>query len=318
MLPRRDLSAVAGRRRRPARTERHRLRKKRPGRRCDAGKREQPFAAVPQRVRVPHLRYVARDRVIEDLRQLCEPQRVREPRARRAVELVSFRRARAPHDYEVRAVVDRLREPEQVVARGMRAIHGRLRRRRPAEHRLHLGARLVVQRERLEARCEVEVAVDDDERVGVDLRMRRDQLGVREAGVRDADQHQLGDLHAFRAKLGGQLRDLREIPRVAPVLEPARASSGAFVAVGADTVVELAQPISSTGLEARDMERNGEGIHALTFKTKDIGRAADFLKSKGLRSEPGEPDSFVLGQEAAFGMVIRFTQTGLRNDSRAN
>ena len=92
----------------------------------------------------------------------------------------------------------------------------------------------------------------------------------------------------------------------------------AFVAVGADTVVELAQPISSTGLEARDMERNGEGIHALTFKTKDIGRAADFLKSKGLRSEPGEPDSFVLGQEAAFGMVIRFTQTGLRNDSRAN
>jgi len=109
--------------------------------------------------------------------------------------------------------------------------------------------------------------------------------------------------------LGARLLDERDV---------SGRTRSAFVAVGADTVVELAQPISSTGLEARDMERNGEGIHALTFKTKDIGRAADFLKSKGLRSEPGEPDSFVLGQEAAFGMVIRFTQTGLRNDSRAN
>ena len=109
--------------------------------------------------------------------------------------------------------------------------------------------------------------------------------------------------------LGARLLDERDV---------SGRTRSAFVAVGDDTVVELAQPISSTGLEARDMERNGEGIHALTFKTKDIGRAADFLKSKGLRSEPGEPDSFVLGQEAAFGMVIRFTQTGLRNDSRAN
>ena len=53
----------------------------------------------------------------------------------------------------------------------------------------------------------------------------------------------------------------------------------AFVAVGEDTVVELAQPTSSNSVEARDLERNGEGIHALTFKTRNLAEAANFLKS---------------------------------------
>jgi methylmalonyl-CoA/ethylmalonyl-CoA epimerase len=95
-------------------------------------------------------------------------------------------------------------------------------------------------------------------------------------------------------------------------------TQSAFVAVGEDTIVELAQPISSNSPEARDMERNGEGIHALTFKTKNLTRAADFLKSKGLRPEPEGSDSFALGQESAFGMVIRFTQGALRNDPRVS
>jgi catechol 2,3-dioxygenase-like lactoylglutathione lyase family enzyme len=90
----------------------------------------------------------------------------------------------------------------------------------------------------------------------------------------------------------------------------------AFVALGKDTVVELAQPLSPTSPEGRDMERNGEGIYALTFKTRDLGSARNFLESKRLRPEPDGEDSFVLDKDQAFGMVIGFTRRALPNDPR--
>ena len=90
----------------------------------------------------------------------------------------------------------------------------------------------------------------------------------------------------------------------------------AYVAVGEDTVVELAQPLSATGPEGQDLERNGEGIHALTFKTRNLARAAEFLKSKQLRPEPDATASITLGPEQAFGMVIGFTERRLPNDPR--
>jgi catechol 2,3-dioxygenase-like lactoylglutathione lyase family enzyme len=90
----------------------------------------------------------------------------------------------------------------------------------------------------------------------------------------------------------------------------------AFVAVGEDTVVELAQPLSQTSPEGREMEANGEGIYSVTFATRDLGRANAFLKSKGLRPEPEGADSIVLGNEQAFGMVVRFTDRSLPNDPR--
>ena len=90
----------------------------------------------------------------------------------------------------------------------------------------------------------------------------------------------------------------------------------AYVAVGEDTVVELAQPLSAAGREAQDLERNGEGIHALTFKTRNLARATEFLKSKDLRPEPDGTASVALGPEQAFGMVIGFTERRLPNDRR--
>jgi Glyoxalase/Bleomycin resistance protein/Dioxygenase superfamily len=44
----------------------------------------------------------------------------------------------------------------------------------------------------------------------------------------------------------------------------------AFVAVGEDTVVELAQPLSASSAEGRDMEQNGEGLYSVTFKTRSL------------------------------------------------
>lgn len=90
-----------------------------------------------------------------------------------------------------------------------------------------------------------------------------------------------------------------------------------FVAIGEDTMVELAQPLSSSTREARDLERNGEGIHALTFKTGDLARAAEFLESKGLHPQSDGADTIVLGPEQAFGMVIGFTRRAIPGDLRA-
>ena len=98
--------------------------------------------------------------------------------------------------------------------------------------------------------------------------------------------------------------------------ETAGHKRSAYVAVGEDTVVELAQPLSATSREGQDLERNGEGVHALTFKTRDLAKAREFLKSKQLRPEPDGTASIVLGPEQAFGMVIGFTERRLPNDPR--
>jgi catechol 2,3-dioxygenase-like lactoylglutathione lyase family enzyme len=95
---------------------------------------------------------------------------------------------------------------------------------------------------------------------------------------------------------------------------PSRKRS-AFVAIGADTVVELAQPTSSDAAEARDLAKNGEGVHALVFKTRNVARASDFLKSKGMRPER-DADSISMGADQCFGMVIGFTERPLPGDPR--
>jgi 4-hydroxyphenylpyruvate dioxygenase-like putative hemolysin len=96
---------------------------------------------------------------------------------------------------------------------------------------------------------------------------------------------------------------------------PGRKKS-AFIAIGTDSVVELAMPLASNTREAEDLEKNGEGVHALTFKTRDLSMATDFLKSKGMRPQPDGADSVVLDRDQAFGMVIGFTREALPNDPR--
>jgi catechol 2,3-dioxygenase-like lactoylglutathione lyase family enzyme len=100
--------------------------------------------------------------------------------------------------------------------------------------------------------------------------------------------------------------------------ESAGRKRSAYVAIGEDTVVELAQPISSDTAEARDLEKNGEGVHSLTFKTRNVARAMDFLKSKMLKPEPDGAGKIVLGAEQAFGMVIGFTERPIPGDPRDN
>ncbi|MGH7962785.1 MAG: VOC family protein [Candidatus Binatia bacterium] len=107
--------------------------------------------------------------------------------------------------------------------------------------------------------------------------------------------------------LGGKLLHEEEIPG---------RKKSAFFAVGEDTVIEVAQPLSATSLEGRDLEQAGEGVYAVTFKTTNLKRAADFLQSKAQRIEWQGADSLVLNREDTFGMVVGFTQRAIPHDSR--
>ena len=91
----------------------------------------------------------------------------------------------------------------------------------------------------------------------------------------------------------------------------------AFVAFGEDTVVELAQPLASDSAEAQDLERHGEGFFGVTFKTRNLAKASDYLKSKQMKPQTDGPN-IALGREQAFGMVIGFTERPLPNDPRVN
>jgi catechol 2,3-dioxygenase-like lactoylglutathione lyase family enzyme len=111
----------------------------------------------------------------------------------------------------------------------------------------------------------------------------------------------------YQNMLGGKLIHEEEIPGQ---------KRSAFFAVGEDTVIEAAQPLSAASPEGRDMEQAGEGIYSVTFKTQDLRKAADFLQSKKQRLELQGTDSLVLNRDDAFGMVIGFTQRRIPNDLR--
>jgi catechol 2,3-dioxygenase-like lactoylglutathione lyase family enzyme len=120
-----------------------------------------------------------------------------------------------------------------------------------------------------------------------------------------------GDLKAAKTLyvdlLGGKLLHEAETPG---------RKRSAFIAVGEDTVVEAAQPLSATSPEGRDLEANGEGVHAVTFKTLNLKRASEFLKSKGQRIEAESADMLVLNTRGTFGMVVSFTDRAIPNDPR--
>jgi catechol 2,3-dioxygenase-like lactoylglutathione lyase family enzyme len=91
----------------------------------------------------------------------------------------------------------------------------------------------------------------------------------------------------------------------------------AYVVVSEDSILELAQPLSPSTPEGRDLEKNGEGVFAMTFQTRDLGRAEEFLKSKRLSPEALDAHTIALGTNQAFGMTVGFTDQLTPGDPRS-
>jgi catechol 2,3-dioxygenase-like lactoylglutathione lyase family enzyme len=89
-----------------------------------------------------------------------------------------------------------------------------------------------------------------------------------------------------------------------------------FVAVGDGTVVELAEPLAATSPEGQELERHGEGIRSVVYRTADLDRAHAFLDEHGLTPDHDDDDTIVLGPAQAFGMTVGFTRQALPDDPR--
>ena len=135
------------------------------------------------------------------------------------------------------------------------------------------------------------------------------------------DQHPLGIERASHITM--LFKDLKNARRVYQDALGAKliheqefgGKQSAFFVVGEDTVVEAAQPLSNSSPEGRELERTGEGIFAVTFKTRNLDRVAEHLRVNDVRFEHSD-HSLTINRDDAFGMVLGFTEQALPNDPR--
>ncbi len=88
-----------------------------------------------------------------------------------------------------------------------------------------------------------------------------------------------------------------------------------YYAVGEDTIIEAAQPLSPLSPEGLDLARMGEGMYSVTFKTRNVQRAAEQLFAKGQRCTE-EDDALVLDRTQAFEMRIELSKHRLPHRPR--
>jgi hypothetical protein len=81
-------------------------------------------------------------------------------------------------------------------------------------------------------------------------------------------------------------------------------------------VIEAAQPLTASSPEAQDLEKAGEGIFAVTFKTRDLEKAAAHLHSHQQRIGFDGTNTLFINRDDAFGMMLGFTSRGIPNDQR--
>ncbi len=98
--------------------------------------------------------------------------------------------------------------------------------------------------------------------------------------------------------------------------ESSEAKRSLFFAIGEDSVIEAVQPTSASSVESRDLEQAGEGIFSVTFKTKNLARAASHLREHKQRIEEHGASRFLINREDAFGMAIGFTDRAIPGDLR--
>lgn len=85
------------------------------------------------------------------------------------------------------------------------------------------------------------------------------------------------------------------------------ATRSTMVAVGAHTVVEVATPLDTDSLAARDLAANGGILHALTFQVADLAAAEAHLAGKGLAVTRAGDHGLAVDPADTHGLVLRFT-----------
>ncbi|HLG67006.1 MAG TPA: VOC family protein [Acidimicrobiales bacterium] len=114
-------------------------------------------------------------------------------------------------------------------------------------------------------------------------------------------------LEVYAGTLGGTL--------VHEADNPVHRSRSAFVQVGDDVLVELAQPAGEGPLQA-DMARFHHGIYAVTFKVRDLDDAAAHLDRCGVAYARADEGTIVSDPDTTQGCVMAFTDRDVPGDRR--
>jgi hypothetical protein len=86
--------------------------------------------------------------------------------------------------------------------------------------------------------------------------------------------------------------------------------------VGDHTIVELAQPLESGTLAARELQQNGDIMHAVAFEVADLDRAEQHLTAKGVRILERDATTLLADPDTTFGAAYRFTTAAIPGDPR--
>ncbi len=90
----------------------------------------------------------------------------------------------------------------------------------------------------------------------------------------------------------------------------------AFVAVGPQTIVELANPLEADSLAGKDFTKNGDVVHAVAFQVADLDRAEKYLGSKGIKTLARDDTTLLADPDTTFGAPFRFTTARIAGDPR--
>ncbi|MCW2528369.1 MAG: hypothetical protein JWM76_3229 [Pseudonocardiales bacterium] len=88
------------------------------------------------------------------------------------------------------------------------------------------------------------------------------------------------------------------------------------VAVGEDTVVELATPLEDSSIAGRDLAANGDMCHAVTWQVKDLDQAREYLATKSISILDADDTTLIADPDDTYGGVMRFTTETVAGDPR--
>lgn len=114
------------------------------------------------------------------------------------------------------------------------------------------------------------------------------------------------------------LRSLTDARVIHRGVEEAAGKESAYVWV-ADHAIEVMRGSSDGGEIARFVQEKGPRIHSVTFKVRDLERAADYLRQKGLGVLEGPgARAITLAPADMLGARYIFTDRAIPNDPRGN
>lgn len=93
---------------------------------------------------------------------------------------------------------------------------------------------------------------------------------------------------------------------------PLQGTYSAFISVGTDLVIELAQPLDDTS----SMASVGPSLHSVSLRVRDLGDAEAYLSSKGFRFTTRDDRFLFSDPDSSHGVVFGFTTWDIPGDAR--